>query len=172
MLQRDFSAGSMEQTGNPLDFAIEGEGFFAVQTAAGEAFTRDGRFSLNTQGQIVTRNGDLVMGDGGPITLNPSGGAISVSREGTISQDGATAGTLRVSNFPTPAALERVGNNLWRATDEPAQPATGACRLGLRRRLERQCGAGTDRDDRDQPHLHIRRQDDRTVGRTSRRFHR
>lgn len=126
MLQRDFSAGSMEQTGNPLDFAIEGEGFFAVQTAAGEAFTRDGRFSLNTQGQIVTRNGDLVMGDGGPITLNPSGGAISVSREGTISQDGATAGTLRVSNFPTPAALERVGNNLWRATDEPAQPATEA----------------------------------------------
>jgi len=126
MLQRDFSAGSMEQTGNALDFAIEGEGFFAVQTAAGEAFTRDGRFSLNAQGQIVTRNGDPVMGDGGPITLNPTGGPISVSREGTISQDGAAAGTLRVSNFPTPAALERVGNNLWRATDEPAQAATDA----------------------------------------------
>ena len=91
MLQRDFSTGPLEQTGNPLDFALEGEGFFVVQTAAGEAYTRDGRFSLDDQGQVVTRNGDPVMGDGGPITLDPSGGPISVSREGSISQDGAAA---------------------------------------------------------------------------------
>ena len=126
MLQRDFSTGPIEQTGNALDFAIEGEGFFAVQTAAGQAYTRDGRFSLNGEGQIVTRDGNPVMGENGPITLNPTGGAISVSREGSISQDGQIVGALRVSNFQTPAALEKVGDNLWLATDEQPTPATDA----------------------------------------------
>jgi flagellar basal-body rod protein FlgF len=121
MLQRDFSTGAMQQTGNALDFAIENDGFFAVQTSAGEAYTRDGRFNLNEQGQVVTRNGDLVMGDGGPITLDPTGGPLSVSREGSISQDGQIAGKLKVVNFKTPGGLEKIGNNLWRATDE--QPA-------------------------------------------------
>lgn len=124
MLQRDFSTGPIEQTGNPLDFAIEGAGFFTVQTAAGPAYTRDGRFSLNEQGQVVTRNGDVVMGEAGPITLDPTGGPISVSREGSISQDGQIAGAMRVMNFQTPAALEKVGNNLWRATDEQPTQAT------------------------------------------------
>jgi flagellar basal-body rod protein FlgF len=126
MLQRDFSTGSLEQTGNALDFALESDGFFVVQTAGGEAFTRDGRFGLDEQGQLITRNGDLVMGDGGPITIDPAGGALSVSREGSISQDGVVLGTLRVSTFQTPGGLERAGSNLWRATDEAPQPATNA----------------------------------------------
>jgi len=126
MLQRDFSTGSLERTGNPLDFALESDGFFVVQAAGGEAFTRDGRFGLDEQGQLITRNGDLVMGEGGPITIDPAGGALSVSREGSISQDGVVLGTLRVSTFPTPAALERIGSNMWRATDEAPQAATDA----------------------------------------------
>ena len=126
MLQRDFSTGPLERTGNPLDFALENEGFFAVQTAGGEAFTRDGRFDLDEQGQLVTRNGDLVMGEGGPITVDPAGGPLSVSREGSISQDGVVLGALRVSTFQTPGGLERIGSNLWRATDEVPQPATNA----------------------------------------------
>jgi flagellar basal-body rod protein FlgF len=125
-LQRDFSAGPIEQTGNPLDFAIENAGFFSVQTSAGETYTRDGRFSLNDEGQIVTRNGDLVMGEGGPITLNSAGGAISVTREGSLSQDGQIVGKLKVVDFATPGALEKVGSNLWRATDETPTTATGA----------------------------------------------
>lgn len=123
MLQRDFSTGALERTGNPLDFALEGEGFFVVQTPAGEAFTRDGRFGLNAEGQVVTRTGEPVLGEGGPITLDPAGGPISVSSEGSISQDGAVLGTLRVANFATPAALEKIGSNLWRATDEAPQAA-------------------------------------------------
>jgi len=123
-LQRDFSTGPIEQTGNPLDFAIENEGFFVVQTAAGQAFTRDGRFNLNDRGEIVTRNGEVVQGQGGPITLNPTGGPLSVSRDGAISQDGQIVGTLRVANFQTPAALEKVGSNLWRATDEQPTDVT------------------------------------------------
>ncbi len=126
MLQRDFSTGPIEQTGNALDFAIEGEGFFAVQSAVGQAYTRDGRFSLDAEGQIVTRNGDPVLGESGPIKLNPTGGSVSVSREGSISQDGQIVGALRVSTFQTPSALEKVGDNLWLATDEQPTPATDA----------------------------------------------
>lgn len=130
MLQRDFSPGSLERTGNPLDFALESEGFFVVQTAAGEAFTRDGQFGLDEQGQLITRNGDLVMGSDGPITIDPQGGPLSVSREGSISQDDVALGTLRISTFPTPSALERIGSNLWRATDETPQQATDAKVVG------------------------------------------
>ncbi len=126
MLQRDFSTGPIEQTGNALDFAIESEGFFAVKTPAGEAYTRDGQFSLDAEGQIVTRSGAPVMGEGGPITLNPTGGPISVSREGSISQDGQVAGKLKVVNFKTPGGLEKVGDNLWRATDEQPTAAPEA----------------------------------------------
>ncbi len=124
MLQRDFSTGPLERTGNALDFAIEGDGFFAVQTGAGEAYTRDGRFNLNERGEIVTRTGEVVLGEGGPITVDPEGGPLSVSREGSISQDGVVLGAMRVAAFQTPGALERVGNNLWRATDQQPTPAT------------------------------------------------
>lgn len=130
MLQRDFSTGPMERTGNPLDFAIEGDGFFAVQTGAGEAYTRDGRFNLNERGEVVTRNGEVVLGEGGPIVVDPEGGSVSVSREGSISQDGVVMGTLRVVAFPTPGGLERVGDNLWKATDEQPQAATNANVVG------------------------------------------
>jgi flagellar basal-body rod protein FlgF len=123
-LQRDFSTGPLEQTGNPLDFALEGNGFFEVQTQGGTAYTRDGRFGLNDAGEVVTRNGDPVMGEGGPITVNATGGPLSVSREGSISQDGVILGKLKTVQFQTPGALERMGSNLWKATDEQPQPAT------------------------------------------------
>jgi flagellar basal-body rod protein FlgF len=123
-LQRDFSTGPLEQTGNPLDFALEGDGFFEVQSQAGTAYTRDGRFGLNDKGEVVTRNGEPVMGEGGPITVNPAGGPLSVSREGSISQDGVILGALKVMKFQTPGALDRMGSNLWKATDEQPQPAT------------------------------------------------
>ncbi len=123
MLQRDFKAGPMERTGNPLDVAIEGEGFFSVATPAGEAFTRDGAFSIGPDGTLVSRSGHAVMGDGGPIALNTAGGPVTITGEGSIMQDGVTVGRLKVSSFQTPGALEKIGNNLWKATDEaPATP--------------------------------------------------
>lgn len=121
-LQRDFSTGPIQRTGNALDVAIEGEGFFVIQTTSGEAYTRDGRFSIDSQGQLVTRSGDVVMGDGGPITLDPEAGEVAISTTGAISQGAEAMGQLRVVAFNTPAALEKTGGNLWRATDEAPRP--------------------------------------------------
>jgi flagellar basal-body rod protein FlgF len=120
-LQRDFSTGSLERTGNPLDVALEGDGFFAVQTPQGPAYTRDGRFSMNAQGEMVTRSGHTVLG---PIQLNAEGGEVTIANDGQVMQDGAAVGTLNVVSFAHPGALEKLGDNLWKATDEPAQPAS------------------------------------------------
>ena len=95
-LQRDFSAGEMERTGNPLDLAIEGEGFFTVQTPAGPAYTRDGRFSLDAAGQLVTRAGQPVLAGGGPLTLDPTAGNVAVARDGSVSQNGLLVGALDI----------------------------------------------------------------------------
>ena len=122
-LQRDFRAGPIQHTGNALDVAIENEGFFVIQTAQGEAYTRDGRFTLNSQGQMVTRSGDPVMGDGGPITLDPEAGEVTITADGSIFQRDVAVGKLNVVAFNTPEALEKVGGNLWRATvDAPRAP--------------------------------------------------
>lgn len=126
MLQRDFSAGPIETTGNPLDVAIDGEGFFVIQTAAGQAYTRDGRFALGPDGQIVTRNGDPVLGDGGPMTVDPEAGTLTITKDGTISQGETTLGKLQVVAFETPEALEKLGGNLWRATGEQPRPPENA----------------------------------------------
>jgi len=118
MLQRDFSPGSLQRTSNPLDVALEGEGFFVVQTPAGAAYTRDGRLSIGADGQLVTRAGYPILGGGGPILVDPAAGEISIGREGAITQNGLILGALDVVAFDTPAALEKLGDNLWRATDE------------------------------------------------------
>lgn len=125
MLQRDFKTGPLERTGDPLDVALEGEGFFAVETPEGEAYTRDGAFSMGPDGTLLSRSGDPVLGEGGPIILNPTGGPVTISAEGAIRQDGVAAGRLRVATFATPSGLERIGSNLWKATDEtPGAPDT------------------------------------------------
>jgi flagellar basal-body rod protein FlgF len=122
MLQRDFATGPLELTGNPLDAAIEGEGFFAVQTPTGTAYTRDGRFSINDAGEIITRNGYPVLGAGGPIVVDTAQGAIAIGRDGSINQNNLVLGKFDVVAFDTPAGLEKLGDNLWKATDEAPRP--------------------------------------------------
>ncbi len=121
MLQRDFSSGPITRTGNPLDVAIEGEGFFVVQTDNGDAYTRDGGFALDGEGQLITRTGYVVVGEGGPIVVDPEAGEITVRADGVITQNEVEAGKLRLAAFDTPEALEKIGANLWRANDEAAR---------------------------------------------------
>lgn len=131
-LQRDMRAGPVQQTGNALDLAIEGEGFFAVQTRAGPAYTRDGRFSLTAEGLVVDREGRPLLDDtGAEIALNPALGPPAISAQGLIRQNGAEVARVGVSTFPTPGALEKIGDNLWQPTDETAvQAETATVRQG------------------------------------------
>lgn len=125
---RDYGQAALEQTGRNLDFGIEGEGaFFKVSNAAGEAYTRDGAFTLDPEGRLTTQAGAAVQGDGGDIILDRSLGEPSVAADGTISQNGTPAGRLSIVRFDTLAALEKGGDGLYRnASNAAAIDATDA----------------------------------------------
>ena len=104
----DLQQGPVDRTGNDLDFAIQGGGYFAVQTPQGaRLYTRNGAFHINAKGQLATADGSLVLGAQGPILLPP--GKVAVSANGTISVDGAVAGQLLVVDFPSGAELTPQG---------------------------------------------------------------
>ena len=109
----DLSQGTLQQTGNELDFGIQGKGFFVVQTAAGRFFTRNGNFHVSPQGQLVTSEGDAVMGEEGVIPVVQ--GPVSVSADGTISANGALVGKLKIVEFPPGTPLESVGKTYYSA---------------------------------------------------------
>jgi flagellar basal-body rod protein FlgF len=130
---RDFSQGPAEQTKNPLDVAIDGDAFLAVQTAAGERYTRDGGLQINPQGQLVTAAGDPVLGTGGPIVFQPGDKDITIGGDGGVSvRQGATnvdslRGKLRLVSFAQAQSLLKEGSNLYSAGDgAAAQPARNA----------------------------------------------
>ena len=109
-LQRQ--AGPIEATGNPLDLAIDGNGWFAIQTPAGTAYTRDGRFSVNETGDLVTLTGYNVTDDGGaPISLERDGGPIAIGNDGSIRQDGRAVGTIGLFDLADQATLTRYGDS-------------------------------------------------------------
>jgi flagellar basal-body rod protein FlgF len=129
----DMNAGGMQRTGNPLDVAIDGDGFFTVQTSRGQRYTRNGSFKINPAGQLVTSEGDPVLGSGGPITFQPNDRQISISPDGTISarQGNSTAdsvrGTLTVVNFANPQQLQKDGGSTFKPpAGVTPQAATGA----------------------------------------------
>lgn len=124
---RDFGQGALNETGRTLDFAIDGEGaFFQIQDGAGEAYTRDGAFTIDPTGQLVTKSGLPVLGDGGPIIVDPTKGPLTVAEDGTISQGGAALGTLSLARFDNLAVLSKDGDGLYRnASNAPALDATG-----------------------------------------------
>ena len=117
----DTSQGALTKTGNDLDVAIEGSGYFAVQTAAGEMYTRNGGFHVSPKGQLQTSSGDAVLGDRGPITI--AGQPVEIASDGTISVDGAVTGRLKVVEFSPDVQLESAGGAYYSA---PSGSATAA----------------------------------------------
>lgn len=86
-LGRDFRQGTLTQTGAAFDLAITGDGaFFAIQTPAGTAYTRDGSFIMGPDGTLQTQSGHQVQGDGGPITIDPKNGEVTISADGILTQ--------------------------------------------------------------------------------------
>jgi flagellar basal-body rod protein FlgF/flagellar basal-body rod protein FlgG len=118
----DLSQGALQKTGNPLDLAIQGTAFFAVQTANGVMYTRNGSFQLSSTGQLITSSGDPVLGDKGTITMLP--GASSISADGTISSNGAIAGKIRLVDFPAGTQLQSEGSSYYSAPEGVETPAT------------------------------------------------
>ncbi|MGB8400230.1 flagellar basal-body rod protein FlgF [Bradyrhizobium sp.] len=129
----DFSPGNTEQTKNPLDLAIDGAGFLAVQTPAGERYTRDGGLQINNQGQLVNASGYPVLGNSGPIVFQPTDHDISIAADGNVTvlegtgRTGAVRGKLRLASFTDAQKLVKEGSNLYSAGDGiAAQPDTGS----------------------------------------------
>lgn len=108
----DFAQGNIENTGNPLDVAVEGEGFFVVQTPDGERYTRAGNFSLDESGRLVTQNGFAVQGSGGDISV--SGPHVQVSPNGEVKVGDSTVATLRVVQLD-PKTAERESALVFKA---------------------------------------------------------
>jgi flagellar basal-body rod protein FlgF len=121
----DFSAGSLEPTGNDTDLAIDGSGFFVVKTKSGaERYTRNGNFSLNTQRQLVDSEGNFLQGTDGPIQL--PAGKVTISPDGTVSVDGAIVSTIKIVDFPASTQLKLEGNTEFSAPTGAAKPAPEA----------------------------------------------
>jgi flagellar basal-body rod protein FlgF len=127
-IARDMSQGAVAATGNPLDVAITGNGFFMVQGPNGQTlYTRDGAFQLSNSGQLVTRDGRPVLSSGGaPITIDTDTGETpEIGRDGAITVAGNQVGQLGVAMFAAPGALSKVGDNLWDAHGQASQPFDG-----------------------------------------------
>lgn len=107
----DFSQGELVESGNPLDVAIDGQGFFAVQTTDGVAYTRQGNLRLNEEGYLTTASGHLVLGGRGPIIFPPNG---TITDEGAIAVDGKTVDQLVLYDITDKTQVERLGDGLFR----------------------------------------------------------
>lgn len=124
MSWHDMSQGPVQRTGNPLDVAIDGEGLLVVQTAAGERYTRNGSLQINASGELVTSAGDQVLGENGPIVLQPTDRDIAITSDGTINvregeslNSDSARGKLRLVTFADPQQLQKDGSSNFLAPD-------------------------------------------------------
>jgi flagellar basal-body rod protein FlgF len=122
-LTRNLQEGEFTPTGNPLDVAISGQGYLAVQTPDGDRYTRNGHLGTDSSGQLVTSDGNPVLDDAGkPIVLKATDGAPTIAGDGTISAKSGRIAKLKIVDFPDENGLQRQGGTLL-ATDQTPVPA-------------------------------------------------
>lgn len=114
-IQTNFLEGQLIETSNKLDFALKGDGFFKIQTPEGVRYTRDGSFTTNNRGELVTSKGYRVLGENGTITLNKE---FKISKDGSIYVDDAYLNKLNVVNVLNVNALRKEGDNLYSVEEE------------------------------------------------------
>lgn len=126
----DYGAGPVSQTGNSLDLAIDGDGFFVVQTPSGQAYTRQGNFRLAADGTLITADGMPLVGQGGPIRVQ--GGVVEIDSKGVVTVDGTPSGSISIVDFPKPYALTKADGARFVPADGQAVPqaASGSIRQG------------------------------------------
>jgi flagellar basal-body rod protein FlgF len=111
----DMSQGPVQQTGNPLDVAINGDAFMVVQTPRGERYTRNGALQTNSAGQLVTSEGFAVLGEGGPIQFQNNDRDILIGRDGSVAVPDGTRGKLRLVKFDAAQRLVKDGGSTFAA---------------------------------------------------------
>ena len=116
----DMTDGAIASTGRPLDVALDGEGFFVVDTPLGQRYTRNGHFTIDANRKLVTEDGLDVVGEGGPITMGE--GAIRVDADGSVWAGDSKAGRLSVVKFADPGQLMRDSGSRLRAVNQEAEP--------------------------------------------------
>ena len=117
-------SGPMESTGNPLDVAINGDGYFTVETEDGPRYTRDGSFMINADNELVTKEGRAVLdAQGNVIDMPENGGRIEIARDGTVSTPDEDLGQLGVVTFENEQALKKRPDSLYDPEDMNPQPA-------------------------------------------------
>lgn len=122
---RDISQGSFQSTGNSLDMAISGPGYFMVETPLGERYTRAGNFQIDGNGELVSTEGYPVLDSNRQrIAFTPEDGQVTVGEVGNISVNGEERATLAVVQFDNPQLLERVGDRLFTTDAEPTPSPT------------------------------------------------
>jgi flagellar basal-body rod protein FlgF len=119
----DFSQGAVHSTGNPLDFAISGRGFFVVNGPTGPLYTRNGSFRISSTGVLVTADGWPLRTVTGGTLQTRSQNPIDVSSDGAAVQDGQSLGQLALFEFDEPKQLSKQGMNYFHQTDPDAKPA-------------------------------------------------
>ena len=107
-ISTDFSSGSFMRTDNPLDMAINGKGFFALE---GNKYTRNGNFMIDSEGFLVNNSGTKVLGDGGPLTVE--GGKIDISSSGEVFVDDISVGRLQIVDFKNKSVLKKMGGGVF-----------------------------------------------------------
>src|SRR6202012_5132660 len=115
----DLTQGAMTHTGSQFDLAINGKGYFTVKTAAGNRYTRDGHFTLDGNGRVVTEAGDPLQGDGGDISITSDDGDIHVVQDGAITGAKGQLGQIKLVDFANDGALQKEGSSLYSTTQNP-----------------------------------------------------
>jgi len=118
----DFTQGPVRHTGNELDVALDSEGFFKIQTGNGIRYTRDGAFTLDENGTLVTLNGDSVFGQNGPITID--GSKVTIGGDGQVQVDDESVDRLIVVDFENPQLLQKEGGSMYFYSGEEKEIST------------------------------------------------
>lgn len=126
-VKRNYDEGPITATGNPLDLAIKGDAFFAVSTANGTRYTRDGSFTLNNQRQVTTAQGNNLLDENGqPIKIPTTQTQISISQDGTVSTEDGQIARIKLVRFADPQALSEEGASMFNPNSAKPLPASGA----------------------------------------------
>ncbi|MDD2539430.1 MAG: flagellar basal-body rod protein FlgF [Desulfuromonadaceae bacterium] len=124
----DYANGPISQSSNPLDLALDGDGFFAVTTPEGTAYTRQGNFRTSADGTLVTVDGYPVQGTGG-TAINIQGSRVEIDTKGVVTVDGTPAGEISVVDFNKPYSLTKTGNALFVPANPQAAPQAGTAKV-------------------------------------------